>query len=289
MKAIAFYLSLPLIYLLAILPFPILYGFSNFLKLIIRDLISYRKKAIDENLQFAFPEKTVDERIQIRNDFYSFFCDFVLETLKMSVISKKSLISRFPFENIEVLEKYAQNNQSVIIALGHLGNWEWAGPGAANQLNFHFQAIYKRLLNPYFDKFILHIRSRLGVELLEMKSAARKMILDKNRCTATAFPMDQRPSPETAYWTMFMHREAGFFMGSEKIARKMDYPVIYAFVKRISRGKYRVYLEEITSKAKEENEGAIIEKFVRLLERDIRLSPETYLWSHKRWKHKKPE
>ena len=255
--------------------------------LIISKLLGYRKHVIDENLKHAFPDKTNEERREIREKFYRFFSDFILEVIKMYSISKKSLIKRITFENSEALDKYSREGKSVVIALGHFGNWEWAGPGAANQLEFHFQAIYKRLLNPYFDNLVLHLRSRLDVELLEMKTAARKMMLDSKRLTATAFPMDQRPPPEYAVWTSFMNREAGFFMGPEKIARKMHYPVIYASVLRIKRGHYKMILKEITANASVENEGSVIKKFVGLLEEDIKTHPEFYLWSHKRWKHKR--
>ncbi|HET6990868.1 MAG TPA: lipid A biosynthesis acyltransferase, partial [Bacteroidia bacterium] len=33
--------------------------------------------------------------------------------------------------------------------------------------------------------------------------------------------------------------------------------------------------------------GEITEKVTRLLEKDIIAQPEYWLWSHKRWKHKK--
>lgn len=286
-KKLLYYLALPFLITISYLPFSVLYLLSDFLYLIISKILSYRKKVIDENLKCAFPEKSKSERIKIREKFYRFFSDFVLEVIKMYSLKKKTLIKRINFEHSEALDKYSKKGQSVIIALGHFGNWEWAGPGAANQLDFHFQAIYKRLLNPYFDKLVLHLRSRLNVELLEMKTAARSIMMDSNRVTATAFPMDQRPPPEYAFWINFMNRDAGFFMGPEKIARKMNYPVIYASVLRTRRGYYKMILKEITPNASMEKDGAVIETFVHLLEQDIKNNPEYYLWSHKRWKHKK--
>jgi KDO2-lipid IV(A) lauroyltransferase len=257
--------------------------------LIISKVIGYRKKTIIENLKFSFPKKTESEIDEICEKFYRFFTDMILESIKLKTISKNELEKRIKFQNSDILDSYSEQNQSVVIALGHLGNWEWAGPAASLQVNFVFQAIYKRLLNPYFNEFVLDLRSRLGVELLEMKTAARSMLLDKNRCTATAFPMDQRPAPENAYWTTFLNRDAGFFMGPEKIARKMNYPVIYAKVIRVKRGYYKMVLDEISSDPASLKEGQIIEIFVRKLEQDIFENPESYLWSHKRWKHKRPD
>ena len=287
-KKIAFYLVNPLLVVISLLPFSLLYLLADFIRFIIADLVKYRKKVVLENLRMAFPEKSEVEIIEISKDFYSYFSDFILETIKLYSISERTLKQRISFDNKEILDSHYNNGRSVILVLGHLGNWEWAGPGAGLDLPFVFQAIYKRLLNPYFDRLVLRLRSRLGPELLEMRSAPRTMLMDKDRITCTAFPMDQRPPSEYAYWTKFMNRDAGFFMGPEKIARKMGYPVIYAKVERVKRGFYKMHVQEITDNAGKMKEGEVIEAFVRLLEKDIKASPELYLWSHKRWKYKKP-
>ncbi|MEQ8360395.1 MAG: lysophospholipid acyltransferase family protein [Cytophagales bacterium] len=287
-QKILFYLLLPLLITISYLPFRFLYLLSDLLCFIFKDIIGYRKSTVINNLKMAFPNKSEKEIKNISDNFYTYFSDFILETIKLYSISAKKLKKHISFEDKSILEEHYKKGKSVILVLGHLGNWEWAGPGAGLDLPFVFQAIYKRLLNPYFDKLVLRLRSRLGPELLEMKSAPRNMLMDKNRITCTAFPMDQRPPPEYAYWTKFMNRDAGFFMGPEKIARKMGYPVIYAKVERVKRGFYKMHVLEITDNAGNMKEGEVIEAFVRQLEKDIELSPELYLWSHKRWKHDRP-
>jgi KDO2-lipid IV(A) lauroyltransferase len=287
-QRIGYYLVLPLLIIIAYLPFPLLYAFSRFLNFVIADLIGYRKKVVLENLRHAFPEKSEEEIYAISRKFYAFFSDFILETIKMYSISPKELKKRIPFENVELLTPEYDKNQSIIVVLGHFGNWEWAGPGACVQLPFVFQPVYKRLLNPYFDRFVLHIRSRLGPEMLEMRTVARKMVQDKDRCTITIFPMDQRPDPNHAYWTTFMNRDAGFFQGPEKLGKKLNYPIYYVTVGRKSRGQYYLRMSEVELHPQKSAEGEITEKMIRLLEKDIREQPELYLWSHKRWKHKRP-
>lgn len=287
-QRILFYSVLPLLIAISYLPFKILYLLSDLVCYIIRDLISYRKKTVLENLRYAFPDKTEKEIKEISDNFYSYFSDFILETIKLYSISAETLKKRMYYNDKTILEHHYKNGQSVIFVLGHLGNWEWACPGAGLGSPYIFQAIYKRLLNPYFDKLVFKLRSRLGGELLEMRTAPRAMLMDKDRVTSTAFPMDQRPPPEYAYWTTFMNRDAGFFMGPEKIARKMGHAVIYARIERVKRGFYKMHLNEITDNAGRMKEGEVIEAFVRQLEKDIKEAPELYLWSHKRWKHDRP-
>src|SRR4051812_47081580 len=92
MKAFVFYLTIPLIYLISILPFRLFYLFSDFFFLIIFYVVGYRKKVVLENLKRSFPEKSEEELKAIRFKFYRFFCDFVLETLKTLTISKSSML-----------------------------------------------------------------------------------------------------------------------------------------------------------------------------------------------------
>jgi Kdo2-lipid IVA lauroyltransferase/acyltransferase len=45
----------------------------------------------------------------------------------------------------------------------------------------------------------------------------------------------------------------------------------------------------ITEFPKETDEYEITESHVRMLEKAIREHPDNWLWSHRRWKHKKDE
>lgn len=287
-KKIAFYLALPWLVLISYLPFSVIYFISDFLSFFIADILGYRKKVVYENLRHAFPKKCENDIRIIARNFYGFFADFILEFIKLYSISPAEIEKRMPFKNKELLTREFDRNQSAIVVLGHQSNWEWAGPAAAIQLPFEIRPIYKRLLNPYFDKFILKLRSRLGPEMLEMRSVGRKMVQDRDTCSLTVFPMDQRPDPNHAYWTDFMNRDAGFFQGTEKLSKKFNLPVYFVTVRRVKRGYYELDMSEICMDPASAADGEITEKMVRKLEEDIRENPELYLWSHKRWKHVKP-
>jgi KDO2-lipid IV(A) lauroyltransferase len=290
MKAIVFYLVLPLIYLLSVLPFWILYGVSDFFFLLLYYVIGYRKKVVLDNLRKSFPDKTKEEIKKIQFKFYRYFCDFILEILKTLTVSKKTMLKRCKLnENAQSLfDKYYREKKSVIIVMGHYGNWEWAGNTFSILGKHQLYVIYHALTNKYFNNLIIGMRERFGTKLIEMKNTSRDMFSNKDELNATAFIADQTPRPERAYWTKFLNQDTPVFWGTEKIAQKVNYPVIFVTIKRIKRGYYEIFAETLIENPVDTTEGEISEMHTRKLEKEIIDQPEIWLWTHRRWKHKKP-
>lgn len=288
MQALAYYLALPFIYLVAWLPLPLVYALSNLLYLVLFRLIGYRKKVVIENLSNAFPQKSKQEILVLADQFYRYLCDLMLETFKTLTFSKKQALEVFEYtpETFELINSYAQKGQSLIFVVGHHGNWEWSGNPLGINFKGNMQVIYHQLTNKYFDGLMYRMRTRFGCSLIEMRDVTRTMLKNKATVTATGFIADQTPSPENAHWMWFLNQPTPVFRGTEVIARKFNYPVIYFTTKRVRRGKYISHASVLCAEPKLTKEGEITELHTRMLEQDIINQPEIWLWSHKRWKHK---
>jgi KDO2-lipid IV(A) lauroyltransferase len=104
-----------------------------------------------------------------------------------------------------------------------------------------------------------------------------------------AMVADQRPfSGENKFWTNFLNQDSAFYSGTELLAKRFDIKVIYASMRRIKRGHYEVMFFDVETDPKSSPKHAITEKFIRFVEQDIQNDPASYLWSHDRWKLKKP-
>ena len=227
MGAIGYYLALPFIYGIALLPFPLLYLLSDGLDLLLYKVIGYRVAVVRENLRKSFPEKTAGELNAIERAFYHWFYDLVLETLKSLTISPRQVQERVSVSGEEILKKYFDERRSVILVMGHWGNWE-LGETRFSQLGLHqLYVIYHPLQNEWFDGLVHHMRTRLGNKLYAMNDTMKGMLRDRGEVTATAFIADQTPPPDRAFWTAFMNQDTPVFFGTEKIAHKLGYPVIY--------------------------------------------------------------
>ncbi len=290
MSAIIYYIALPFIYLISILPFRVIYAVSNGLYVLLYKVIGYRKEVVFNNLRKSFPEKTEDEIAKIAKAYYKYLCDLFLETFKTLTVDKETMLKHcyFSAPARELFDKLAAENKSIILVMGHLGNWEWSGNTVSLQLKQQLYVIYHPISSKYFDWLMYKMRTRFGTKLIKMKDTFRAMLENKGELNATAFIADQTPAPESAYWTTFLNQDTPVFKGAELIARKINYPIVYATVKRVKRGYYEIFAEVICEEPKATKEGEISELHTRKLEKDIIAQPEVWLWSHRRWKHKRP-
>ncbi len=243
-----------------------------------------------QNLRNSFPGKSEKELKKLEAKFYRYLCDLLLETFKTLTVSKSSMLKKCKMDAaaIKVFNDHAAQNKSVIIVMGHFGNWEWAGNTFSILGKHKLYVIYHPLTNKYFNRLIIHMRTRFGTGLIEMKNTIRDMISKRKELSATAFIADQTPPPEGAYWTRFLNQDTPIFWGTEKIARKLNYPIVYVSMQRYKRGHYEIFAETLVENPASTAEGEISEMHTRRLEKDIIARPELWLWSHRRWKHKKP-
>ena len=188
---------------------------------------------------------------------------------------------------LQLMNKMAEEQKSVVLVMGHMGNWEWGGNTFSLLCRQQLFVIYHPLSNKHFDGLMYRMRTRFGAKLIAMKETFREMIARKGEVTTTAFIADQTPAPFNAYWTTFLNQETPVFKGTEVIARKLNYPVVYALVKKIKRGYYQLEIEMLCDHPADTKDGEITELHTRRLEKDIMADPSTWLWSHKRWKHKR--
>ena len=291
MQAVGFYLALPFIYLISILPFPLLYLFSDFVFVLIYYIIGYRKKVVTKNLRCSFPEKSEKEIVDLRRNFFRHLSDLFLETFKTLTISPSSMLQRCRVDepSLALIKKLYDEKKSVLIVLGHLGNWEWGGNTFSLLCKHQLYVIYHPLKNKYFNNMIIGMRTRFGTKLIEIKNTFRDMLGNKNEISATAFIADQTPHPPNAHWTTFLNQDTPVFRGTEIIARKLNYPVVSIHIKKIKRGYYEIFAEMLCENPSSTSDGEISERHTKKLEEEIRKNPETWLWSHRRWKHKRPQ
>jgi len=288
-KAVGYYLSVPFLYLISILPWSFIYILSNGLAFLLHKVFKYRIKIIEMNLRNSFPQKSESEIATIVENYYLFVCDVFLETLKIPSLTKSNFEKHIKFANPEVIYELDKQNKSYFFVLGHFGNWEWAGIPFFSHSKIPLYSVYKTLENEYFDNWFIRLRSKFGAKLIPNQQVARHLTEHKNIPTATALVADQSAFANQSQWLTFLNQDTAVFRGPDKLARKFDCAIIYSAVKQIKRGYYEVHFELITQNPKDEPENSILERIMGNLERDITEYPATWLWSHNRWKTKKHE
>lgn len=288
--ALLAYPILFLIYLISLLPLRILYGVADFAYFILYTVMKYRVQVTRRNLRNAFPNKTEEELHLLEKRFYRHLGDVLVETIKSFSISASSLKKRMQVLNPEFLEQYYAQGKSVIATTGHYGNWEWA----AMTLSLHydqFQAmgLYLPLKNKVFNRAMIRSRSRFGVNLVSVTEISDVMEKTKNDCCIWGLIVDQSPGrPEKAIWLNFLHQETPVAAGTEKYARQYNMVVVYGKITKIKRGYYTLEYLPVIEQPENSAVGEITAIHTSRLEEVIKSDPAYWLWTHKRWKHKRP-
>ncbi len=286
---LGYYFLRALTWFIQLFPLRLHYVMSDLIFLLICYVIRYRRKVVYTNLTKSFPEKSKREIRSIARKFYRHFCDSFIETLYFDRISENEIKKRLTLLDQEILEKYLVEGRPVILALGHYNNWEWNCSWPLNS-DYKGYVIYKRLTNKSFNLFYYNMRARFGIVPLERADTYRQLIADQNngKASASAFLMDQTPRKhEIQYWTTFLNQETAVLTGTEKVARKLDAAVLFCHVRKLKRGYNRLEFSVIAEHAKDTAPFEITENATRKIEEMIVGRPELWLWSHKRWKHKR--
>lgn len=280
-----------IMHLLAFLPLRVLYLVSYLLYIIIYRVVGYRRKVVRDNLTQCFPDKSVDELRKIERKFYRFFSDYIVETLKVLHISDTEMKQRMEFVDAEVVDRFTTQGRSVMLLLGHYGNWEWIPSltmWCACPDNIQLGQVYRTLRNEWFDRFFLRLRSRFGTRGISKEVVLRTFLQYRRDglVSLTGFMADQTPSINNIHhWTKFLGRPTAALSGFEAIAKRLDMAVVYVDVELVKRGHYRA-----TFRLLEDNPTAcpdydITDRYMQAMEQTIRRAPHAWLWSHKRWKH----
>jgi len=291
METFGFYIFYGVNWIITLLPLKILYIFSDILFIFLYYFPGYRKKVVTENLRNSFPEKSQEEIALIGRKFYRHLADIFIETLKLTNLSNKELTRRFTFSNPELLDRLYDSGRNLVVVHSHYNNWEWLGVCLPLYTKYRCIHIYKPLRHKLFDRFLNNLRMKNHAALVPMNLVVRKIIENQNKNVRAYYGLvaDQTPAKaEIRYYTPFLNQETPVFLGIEKIALKYDMSIVFFNVQKIRRGFYNLTVELLFERTAGLPEYKVTEAHVKRLEELIREKPEYWIWTHRRWKYKKP-
>jgi len=279
-----YYLAFGLLYVISLLPFFILYRISDLAFVLLYYILGYRKGIVMDNLRQSFPDKPPAELKIIARKFYRNFTDNWIETIKLLSISKKSLNKRIT-SNVEIFHQLNKHGKSVQVNLGHFFNWEYMTLYTGINQPYTFLTVYLPQASNVTNRLFLHLRSRWGNPQLAATDMARAIIPWRKKQYLLALGADQSPPlGDNAYWLYFLNRPTAFLRGPEKFARIQNIPVVMMTTTRPKRGHYHFEYFLLADNPKDLPDGELMCRYAEHLEENIRLQPDIYLWSHRRWK-----
>jgi KDO2-lipid IV(A) lauroyltransferase len=152
-------------------------------------------------------------------------------------------------------------------------------------------ALYKKLSDDRGEKAMKESRSRFGLEMVGTKEGRSWMNVARHGDpVAVVMGFDQSPAdPTKCWWTTFLGTETAVFYGLEQWSKMYDMAVVYASIRREAPWKYTLHYELVAEEVLSLPEGEVLDRCLAKLEREIHRDPARWLWSHKRWKHRRPK
>jgi Kdo2-lipid IVA lauroyltransferase/acyltransferase len=250
---------------------------------LLRDVARYRIQVIRNNLESAFVYKSDPTLRSDIDQNYRFLAKILRQVVFKASLRK--LDKKLNIKPLPDLDHWLEEGKSVIITMGHVSNWEWAGLYLGMKYRGHVCALYKRIKMKWVNDWMIRRRKLLDGYLIESGKMADLIRLIKSKPVMVLMIADQNPGHERGIiWTTFFKRNTAFANGPEALSVKYQLPVLYLHQTSLENGNYQLEFKIITDGKSNLPEGEIIKRYAKLLEDNIESQRSEWLWSHKRWK-----
>jgi KDO2-lipid IV(A) lauroyltransferase len=274
--------------LISHLPMFVLDRFADLLGWLAFRVFPYRVHVVRENLSRAFPELDEAGLRNVMRAYYDGFAQMLVELLKGATLPPAEIRRRVRILNLDKVQAYLAQGQSVLLVAAHQCNWEWMLLGLSLELGYPLDAAYKPLVDTWAEREMKKLRSRFGCRMIPAKELLGDIIKRGKVVRAIAMVADQEPTTsEHKHWTRFLNRDTAFYMGPEEISRVTKFPVFFIEMRRQRRGYYEMTFVPLATPDEALKTGDVTERYARLVEAQIRAAPPDWPWSHKRWKLKR--
>ena len=268
------------------------YVVENLLFVLLYYCLRYRMKVVKTNLRNSIPEKDARELAVIRRRFYYTLAEIFVDTINLADLTPEKGRSLLTVKGLEE-QKERVGGRDWIAMTAHFGCWEYCSFWGLYDPTQIVVAVYHPLRSKIVEALYQRLRNGDYATTVSMKESLRFYLRNREKGIdgknlAMGLIADQNPPrrPDSR-WFRFLNQDTIFFDGGEKLALRCQLPVYFVKMERLRRGRYEMSFEQIYDGKEEVAEYEITERYVRMLEAEIRRRPELWMWSHRRWKHKR--
>jgi len=228
-------------------------------------------------------KKTSPEMRRLVKMAYENMGETFVEILSMTKANKTYLNKYVTVRNMERIERAAKNPNGMILVSAHFGNWELSTATSAAK-GFQLHVLTRDQKMKRLNELLNVIRELMG-NIVIRKGADIKALFKALRAgKGIGLLADQNGGAHGILSNLFS-REASSVIGPYRLAQNSGACILPAFIHRVGGSpRQELMLEELMFIKKGEDITPYVDKFNRLLEKNIRRSPHRWLWMHKRWK-----
>ncbi len=249
-------------------------------------VIPVRRQVMMMNLRIAFPDRDYRTLQRIcRRTLISFMRNLV-EFTRITKIDQAFVDNRVTTDGMEILEQAYARGRGIVVASGHLGNWEVMGAAAA-RLGYPITYIVKRVKDQRLDDLINGWRREVGLDIIYAREAGKEIVPHLQSGRILAFMIDQ-DAGKRGVWTDFFDQPASTPRGAAAYALRTGAPLLFMYDVRHPDGNHHVRMREVEIDREGEIDSEritqVMQTLTTCLEEAVRRYPEQYMWMHHRWR-----
>lgn len=255
-------------------------------------VLRMRRADVDRHLEWAFPDWDRRRRDRVARASYRHLAREAVMLFRLGGWSSARVRERTEVLGLDAVRTAVDERGGALVLTGHLGNWEIGGAALAAH-GVPIDVVAKGMANPDFERELFGTRERLGMRVVEMGDAPRRVLRALRRGRVVAIVGDQN-AHRNGVFVPFFGRLAASARGPGTFALRTGVPVFVGFgVRRPGRRQtYRVRLEPLVMEPTgdfDHDLEVFTAAYMAAVEEAARGHPEQYFWQHKRWKTRPPE
>lgn len=237
------------------------------------------------NLALAFPEKSEDERHEIRRTMWDNLGRVVGEYPHLGRFSPKGEDPRIGYSLSPGVSLESLKGRPMMFLSGHFANWEMM-PILAQQLGFDAATVVRPPNNPYVADWVARQRCINGPSTLIAKhNAVRSMFAQLRSDKSLCMLVDQKLREGIA--VPFFGRDAMTTPAPAVLALKTGAHIVIASNRRLPGARFHVtvfpMLDFVPSGDEDRDTLALTAAITAKIEEVVREDPGQWLWIHNRW------
>lgn len=247
----------------------------------------HRKRA-RHNIAYAFPDWSEQQVADCARQSTESLMQLAFEVLHTPrILNDDSWPDHVKMVNLGPAIEVLNSDQPTILLTGHLGNWEVLGYLLA-LLGYDSDTIARPLDNKLIYEWLLSIREKKGMRIVTKWDATDRMVNVLDNGGSLCFTADQNAGDKGIY-VPFLGRLASTYKSIGLLAIRYNTPIICGYAHRLGpRFTFEMGVTDVIYPSdwadRRDPLYYITARYCRAFETMVKLRPEQFLWSHRRWK-----
>lgn len=245
--------------------------------------LGVRRDVVAAQLRDIYPQKTADELADLLGRVYDHLGRTAAEVLCADPEELYQSVKIHP--GWTELDDALGKGRGVIVATGHLGNFELGGRVLARR--YRVLDVVKTQRNAPFDRYLQEQRRRFGILTVPMERSGRAVLSHLRSGGLVTLLMDQ-DAGKTGVVTDFLGRPASTWSGAARISIRTGCPVVPLAILRDDASSHTLHIGTALDPRgladTEDDIRTFTGRISTAVEEFIMQRPEQWFWVHRRWK-----